>query len=202
MVLRVTRNRWNVGTSTPTTASLDQEHPTDRHGLLYAEWMTNPQASDQTALAFVEDFSVFYVPDVGAEVKKVYPLSDVTTVEPEVVIHGVPDWLYEGELLQSPMMINFKMCRHNDRQLSPWEIKKKEVFLSHTIVLEMDPGIELKEANKVFSFTYRGCHETTARNVAFTRWQKAGLCDLQRFSGGGSLLAHLRRQLCRVPEPH
>ena len=46
----------------------------------------------------MEDYSVFYIPDVGSKVKRVFPLSsrEEGDVVPEVLIHGVPDWIYEG----------------------------------------------------------------------------------------------------------
>ena len=61
--------------------------------LLYAEWVPNSGAG----LIFVENYSVFYTPDVSAESnRKVYPISSIESTRPEVVIHGVPDWIYEG----------------------------------------------------------------------------------------------------------
>ena len=47
-------------------------------------------------MVFVENFTVYYIPDVGAKTKKIYPISGVDTVVPEVVINGIPDWIYEG----------------------------------------------------------------------------------------------------------
>ncbi len=59
-----------------------------------------------TPIVFVEDYSVFYVPDVGQNInkkKRVFPISKPEEVEPEVVIHGVPDWVYEGKEERKPV---------------------------------------------------------------------------------------------------
>ncbi len=54
-------------------------------------------------MVFVEDdFNVYYVADVAEAIAdsrnaKIYPLSRVEATIPEVVIHGVPDWIYEGD---------------------------------------------------------------------------------------------------------
>ena len=69
--------------------------------LLHARFM--PGKGGKTALVFVEDdFNVYYVADVAEAIAdsrnaKIYPLSRVEATIPEVVIHGVPDWIYEGD---------------------------------------------------------------------------------------------------------
>lgn len=48
---------------------------------------------------FVENYSVYYIPDVGGgggDRRRIYPISDSSVVEKEVVMHGIPDWIYEG----------------------------------------------------------------------------------------------------------
>ena len=70
--------------------------------LLHAQWAPAPPSDPEaTPVAFVEDYSVFYVSDVGAAParRRVFPISPPDAVEPEVVMHGVPDWIYEGETL-------------------------------------------------------------------------------------------------------
>ncbi len=47
-------------------------------------------------LLFVEDFNIYYIPNVGLEDKKIYPISQTEVVVSDVVIHGIPDWIYEG----------------------------------------------------------------------------------------------------------
>ena len=54
------------------------------------------ETSPPAPIVFVENFTVYYIPDVGAKTKKIYPISGVDTVVPEVVINGIPDWIYEG----------------------------------------------------------------------------------------------------------
>ena len=48
------------------------------------------------AIVFVEDYNIFYIPDVAIEEKKIFPLSQAEVVIPEVIFHGIPDWIYEG----------------------------------------------------------------------------------------------------------
>ena len=50
------------------------------------------------AIVFVEDYNIFYIPDVAIEEKKIFPLSQAEVVIPEVIFHGIPDWIYEGML--------------------------------------------------------------------------------------------------------
>ena len=66
--------------------------------LLYAKWLPAAAGSSDggAALVFVEDFCIFYTPDVSTDGRKVYPISSVESTLPEVVIHGIPDWIYEG----------------------------------------------------------------------------------------------------------
>lgn len=63
---------------------------------MYAKWMSS-EDSNTDAILFVENYNIFYIPDVGVEEKKVYPVSQTEVVIPEVIFHGVPDWIYEGE---------------------------------------------------------------------------------------------------------
>ena len=71
--------------------------------LMYARWMSSPAdantqsgSSSTDAILFVEDYNIFYIPDVGIEEKKIFPLSQTEVVKPEVIFHGIPDWIYEG----------------------------------------------------------------------------------------------------------
>ena len=72
--------------------------------LLHATWVPVPagnetdpaSASAPAPIVFVENFTVYFIPDVGEKSKKVYPISQVDQVVPEVVINGIPDWIYEG----------------------------------------------------------------------------------------------------------
>ena len=73
--------------------------------LMYAAWLPNSGA----ALVFVQDFSVFYTPDVVE--KKVYPISSLETTVADVVIHGIPDWIYEGKA-NSTNTIILQMISH------------------------------------------------------------------------------------------
>ena len=63
--------------------------------LMYARWMSSPSGTTD-AILFVEDYNIFYIPDVGIEEKKIFPLSQTEVVKPEVIFHGIPDWIYEG----------------------------------------------------------------------------------------------------------
>ncbi len=49
-------------------------------------------------IIFVENYTVYYIPDVGSKTKKIFPISRPDQVLPEVVIHGIPDWIYEGKM--------------------------------------------------------------------------------------------------------
>ena len=62
---------------------------------MYARWMSSPSGTTD-AILFVEDYNIFYIPDVGIEEKKIFPLSQTEVVKPEVIFHGIPDWIYEG----------------------------------------------------------------------------------------------------------
>ena len=75
-------------------ASLSEEDT--KPTLMYAKWMSS-EDSNTDAILFVENYNIFYIPDVGVEEKKVYPVSQTEVVIPEVIFHGVPDWIYEGE---------------------------------------------------------------------------------------------------------
>ena len=57
--------------------------------------MSSSDASTD-AIVFVEDYNIFYIPDVAVEEKKIFPLSQAEVVIPEVIFHGIPDWIYEG----------------------------------------------------------------------------------------------------------
>ena len=64
---------------------------------MYAKWMASVDTNTD-AILFVENYNIFYIPDVGIEEKKIYPISQTEVVIPEVIFHGIPDWIYEGEL--------------------------------------------------------------------------------------------------------
>ena len=69
---------------------------------MHARWMKSASGSSDSqgstdAIVFVEDYTIFYIPDVGAEDKKIFPLSQSEVVIPEVIFHGIPDWIYEGK---------------------------------------------------------------------------------------------------------
>ena len=84
--------------------------------LMYARWMSSPadanteSGSSTDAILFVEDYNIFYIPDVGIEEKRIFPLSQTEVVKPEVIFHGIPDWIYEGIYYTLP-------CFH-----VPWEL--------------------------------------------------------------------------------
>ena len=61
-----------------------------------------PGGRESNAIVFVEDYNVFYIPDVGSKAKRVFPISGQKAAVPEVVIHGVPDWIYEEDILKAP----------------------------------------------------------------------------------------------------
>lgn len=102
---------WNVGSKTDdpeamplsssSSSSSRSSHSQHQPQLLYAAWMpSDPEGKPGwTGIVFVENYTVFYIPNVGAEKKRVFPLSNVANVVPEVVIHGIPDWIYEGTWL-------------------------------------------------------------------------------------------------------
>ena len=68
----------------------------------HATWVAaGSESSSSPGLAFVEDYSVYFAPDVAGgfasgRARRVYPVSDPGLVRAEVVTHGVPDWVYEG----------------------------------------------------------------------------------------------------------
>ena len=47
----------------------------------------------------MEGYEIFYIPDVAIEDKKIVPVSQADWVKAEVIIHGIPDWIYEGKYL-------------------------------------------------------------------------------------------------------
>eukprot|EP00095_Tigriopus_kingsejongensis_P005245 maker-scaffold353_size198981-snap-gene-0.31 protein:Tk05245 transcript:maker-scaffold353_size198981-snap-gene-0.31-mRNA-1 annotation:"dipeptidyl aminopeptidase-like protein 6" len=68
--------------------------------LEHAQWMPDPSGT-QDAIVFVENYSVFYTPNMAEVLKKIFPISSIEDTVPEVVIHGVPDWIYEEDILKS-----------------------------------------------------------------------------------------------------
>ena len=64
-----------------------------------ADANTQSGSSSTDAILFVEDYNIFYIPDVGIEEKKIFPLSQTEVVKPEVIFHGIPDWIYEGTII-------------------------------------------------------------------------------------------------------
>ena len=76
--------------------------------LMYARWMSSPSGTTD-AILFVEDYNIFYIPDVGIEEKKIFPLSQTEVVKPEVIFHGIPDWIYEG-IVQHTVCRMFVSC--------------------------------------------------------------------------------------------
>ena len=91
----VCRQIWEVTSREEDKESSLGEEATEPT-LMYARWMTSSDASTD-AIVFVEDYNIFYIPDVGAEEKKIFPLSQAEVVIPEVIFHGIPDWIYEGK---------------------------------------------------------------------------------------------------------
>eukprot|EP00094_Tigriopus_californicus_P011472 TCALIF_11077-PA protein Name:"Similar to DPP10 Inactive dipeptidyl peptidase 10 (Homo sapiens)" AED:0.12 eAED:0.12 QI:0/0.84/0.64/0.92/0.76/0.85/14/214/869 len=71
--------------------------------LQYARWMPSREDSSNgnDALVFVENYTVFYIPDVSQTSKRIFPVSSIEDVIPEVVIHGIPDWIYEEDILKA-----------------------------------------------------------------------------------------------------
>lgn len=63
--------------------------------LMYARWMSS-SSKDSDAIVFVENDNIFYIPDVGIEDKRIFPVSQTEMVVPDVIFHGIPDWIYEG----------------------------------------------------------------------------------------------------------
>ena len=95
IVLTFFRLLWEVTSrEDDRDASLSEEDT--KPTLMYAKWMSS-EDSKTDAILFVENYNIFYIPDVGVEDKKVYPVSQTEVVIPEVIFHGVPDWIYEGE---------------------------------------------------------------------------------------------------------
>ena len=47
----------------------------------------------------MEGYNIYYIPDVAIEDKKIFPISQEEWVKAEVIIHGIPDWIYEGKYL-------------------------------------------------------------------------------------------------------
>ena len=95
IVLTFFRLLWEVTSrEDDRDASLSEEDT--KPTLMYAKWMSS-EDSNTDAILFVENYNIFYIPDVGVEDKKVYPVSQTEVVIPEVIFHGVPDWIYEGE---------------------------------------------------------------------------------------------------------
>ena len=89
------RNLWEVTSrEDDRDASLSEEHT--KPTLMYAKWMASVDTNTD-AILFVENYNIFYIPDVGIEEKKIYPISQTEVVIPEVIFHGIPDWIYEGE---------------------------------------------------------------------------------------------------------
>ena len=71
--------------------------------LMYAKWMHGSSAGSD-AIVFVENSNIFYIPDVAVEEKKIFPISQGEVVIPDVIFHGIPDWIYEGN---NDMIIDF-----------------------------------------------------------------------------------------------
>jgi len=47
-------------------------------------------------MLFIENFHMFYIDEVSVDNPRITPISVTNQVIPEVVIHGIPDWIYEG----------------------------------------------------------------------------------------------------------
>ena len=81
--------------------------------LMYARWMSSPDVSSSSestdAILFVEDYNIFYIPDVGIEEKKIYPVSQTEVVKPEVIFHGIPDWIYEGNNCTLQSTVSYRL---------------------------------------------------------------------------------------------
>jgi hypothetical protein len=68
---------------------------------LFASWLPVSGPDSPAAIVFVENYTVYYIPDVSSRTKKIYPISQADQVVPEVVIHGIPDWIYEGDIFSN-----------------------------------------------------------------------------------------------------
>ena len=92
------RVTWHVGSSSASSSNPLRDAAPDPQPLLHATWMpSDPEGKPGwTGIVFVENYTVFYIADVGAKKKRIFPISDVANVVPEVLIHGIPDWIYEG----------------------------------------------------------------------------------------------------------
>nr|XP_040581987.1 inactive dipeptidyl peptidase 10-like [Lepeophtheirus salmonis] len=90
-----TGSMWNVESSNYASS---QSLPllSSSSSLSFAMWLPNSPAG----LIFVENYNIYYVPDITQSKKKIYPISPRDTVIPEVVIHGIPDWIYEEDILK------------------------------------------------------------------------------------------------------
>ena len=100
------RQTWEVGSHNDAAhGGPDDDYakdPKDPRGLLtHARWLPAPEDDkDRQPLLFVESSSVFLVADVGEERrrKRMFPISPQG--EEGVVSHGLPDWIYEGGLIE------------------------------------------------------------------------------------------------------
>ena len=104
-ILKKYRLEWDV--SSKPVDNDDLESLLSPSKLLYASWLPN-KSSRGSGLVFVEDFSIFYTPDVSPLKRKIYPISSLESTIPEVVIHGVPDWIYEG--ISSSLLKYLRIC--------------------------------------------------------------------------------------------
>ena len=67
--------------------------------LQHASWLPNSDESSHlgSAIVFVEDYSIYYIPDVGKYGKReIFPISSSERLS-DAIIHGIPDWIYEGK---------------------------------------------------------------------------------------------------------
>ena len=76
--------------------------------LQYASWLPTSAKSSHSgsAIVFVENYSIYYIPDVGKNKEKdIFPISSSEAVT-DAIIHGIPDWIYEGKILPQKHTMN------------------------------------------------------------------------------------------------
>ena len=69
--------------------------------LQHASWLPISAKSSHSgsAIIFVENYSIYYIPDVGKyDKREIFPISSSEVVT-DAVIHGIPDWIYEGKYI-------------------------------------------------------------------------------------------------------
>ena len=90
------RHKWEVSAQ---DIDIDDFSSLESPRLQYASWLPSSAKSSHSgsAIVFVENYSIYYIPDVGKyEKREIFPISSSEEVT-DAVIHGIPDWIYEGK---------------------------------------------------------------------------------------------------------